>query len=65
MDQITVKDEISTLICASRLPSQIGCLFAHENYVGLKSNYKNLEQNLFFLIVIKVKFSLCILLLWY
>ena len=48
MDQITIKDETTTLICASRLPSQIGCLFAHGNHVGLKPDYENLEHCLFF-----------------
>ena len=43
MNQITIKDETTTLICASRLVSRISCLFAHANHVGLKPNYENLE----------------------
>ena len=34
--------KITTLLCAIRLPSRIGCLFIQDNYRGFKPNYKHL-----------------------
>ena len=47
---IDMYGHISTLICAIRLPLQIGSLFAHANYLGAKLDHKNSQLCLAILI---------------